>query len=410
MHDTDTAPEYGRIPDACRRYGLSRSRLYLLAGRGAGPVRKGRQRNPGRSGNRPGLSGKLSCCHDPPTQSRGLAGHPMTTPDTLTVIRARGRRLAKLIRADGTVEGYDDAKHFDLFTVPVQDLAALHRLLQHLLYRPDCAVVRGDIANLDRVRRVRRLLHLDPKTGDHPTLREAPRVWLAVDVEGVERPTGTPVADLAACAAEAIGRLPDALRGARCIVQASGSHGIKPDVRLRLWCWLSQPMMGAELKRWFRGTPADPSIFSAAQVIYTAAPLIADGAVAPLPVRMSVLPGATSVPVPPPEALAAPPRPAASPLRLPGRLSAGRYARAALVRAADRTMRADKRHPVVISECCGLARLVDAGMLAESELREVVERAARAAGKDDADEIASCIAWGLAHPSEGRVPEMANGR
>jgi excisionase family DNA binding protein len=31
---TDTAPEYGRIPEACRRYGLSRSRLYLLAGEG----------------------------------------------------------------------------------------------------------------------------------------------------------------------------------------------------------------------------------------------------------------------------------------------------------------------------------------------------------------------------------------
>jgi hypothetical protein len=34
MHDTDSAPEYGRIPEACRRYGLSRSRLYLLAGEG----------------------------------------------------------------------------------------------------------------------------------------------------------------------------------------------------------------------------------------------------------------------------------------------------------------------------------------------------------------------------------------
>ena len=30
----EQAPEYGRIPEACRRYGLSRSRLYLLAGDG----------------------------------------------------------------------------------------------------------------------------------------------------------------------------------------------------------------------------------------------------------------------------------------------------------------------------------------------------------------------------------------
>jgi len=34
MNDAFTAPEYGRIPEACRRYGLSRSRLYLLAGEG----------------------------------------------------------------------------------------------------------------------------------------------------------------------------------------------------------------------------------------------------------------------------------------------------------------------------------------------------------------------------------------
>jgi hypothetical protein len=34
MHDATTAPEYGRIPESCRRYGLSRSRLYLLAGEG----------------------------------------------------------------------------------------------------------------------------------------------------------------------------------------------------------------------------------------------------------------------------------------------------------------------------------------------------------------------------------------
>ena len=27
-------PEFARIPEACRRYGLSRSRLYLLAGEG----------------------------------------------------------------------------------------------------------------------------------------------------------------------------------------------------------------------------------------------------------------------------------------------------------------------------------------------------------------------------------------
>ena len=34
MNAAEQPPEYGRILDACRRYGLSRSRLYILAGEG----------------------------------------------------------------------------------------------------------------------------------------------------------------------------------------------------------------------------------------------------------------------------------------------------------------------------------------------------------------------------------------
>ena len=34
MTTSDTAPEYARISSACHRSGLSRSRLYLLAGEG----------------------------------------------------------------------------------------------------------------------------------------------------------------------------------------------------------------------------------------------------------------------------------------------------------------------------------------------------------------------------------------
>lgn len=34
MSTADTTPEFARIPETCRRFGLSRSRLYLLAGDG----------------------------------------------------------------------------------------------------------------------------------------------------------------------------------------------------------------------------------------------------------------------------------------------------------------------------------------------------------------------------------------
>ena len=69
-------------------------------------------------------------------------------------------------------------------------------------------------------------------------------------------------------------------------------------------------------------------------------------------------------------------------------------------------MHASKRHPTIISECRGLARLVSAGLLLESDLRAVVLKAAEAAGKDDEEEINRCIAWGLANPSNGAVPEV----
>jgi hypothetical protein len=351
----------------------------------------------------------MSACPGSRAEGCGLREQPVTGSDTLTVIRARGRRLAKLIRTDGSIEAYDDAKHFDLFTMRVADLDAVYRLLHRLLYRSDCAVVRGAIADPQHTQQVRRLLYQDNKSGDTPTLCEASRRWLAVDAEGVQRPGRLPATDLLACAAEAVGRLPEAFRGVRCIVQASGSHGIKADIRLRLWFWLNRPTTGQELRRWFHGAPADPSVFGAAQIIYTAAPVVAPRAVDPLPVRLALRAGVGTAVVPPPEALAAPARPNPAPPRLPSHTTAP-YVRAALVRAADRIMHAELRHPTIISECRGLARLVHAGLLAESDLRAVVESAAREAGKDDADEIASCIAWGLAHPGNGGVPELVHGR
>jgi hypothetical protein len=90
--------------------------------------------------------------------------------DAVTVLRSRRRRLAKLIRPDGEIENYDAAFRFDLFSMPVGGLADLQPLLQRLLNRQDCALVRGDIANGTRIRGVRRLIHRDSDTGDEPTL------------------------------------------------------------------------------------------------------------------------------------------------------------------------------------------------------------------------------------------------
>jgi hypothetical protein len=328
------------------------------------------------------------------------------TADTITVLHACGRRLAKTVQADDQIEGYDSARTFDLTEHPVADLPAVARLLAALIGRSDCAVVRGAIADSNRTRRVRRLLYEDKETGDAPTLRDVPRRCLALDMEDIPRPPDVPAADLAACARLALATLPAAFTGAACVVQASAGHGIKPGLRLRLWFWCSRPMTGTELKRWLRGTPADPSVFGAAQLIYTAAPIMGAGQADPIPVRLLVLDGDPVVTVPSAAALAPPQRAETAPIVL-HHSHVNRYARAALVKAADRVMRADKRHPAIIAEARGLARLVKAGMLPENDLRTVLIAAARSAGKDDTAEVEKCIAWGLANPSAGATPEVS---
>jgi hypothetical protein len=181
----------------------------------------------------------------------------MTSPDSITVVRARGRRLAKLVCPNGAVEGYDNARTFDLFTHAVPDLDALALLLTELLGRRDRAVVRGAIIDPARTRQVRRLAHPDPETGEAPTLREQPRRWLALDLDGLPLPAGIDARDLPACAEEARVALPPAFRDVCAVVTASASHGIKPGLRLRYWCWCDRLVSGTELRHWFRAEPVD---------------------------------------------------------------------------------------------------------------------------------------------------------
>lgn len=335
--------------------------------------------------------------------------------DCITVLRARhGLRLAKLLHADGQVDGYDRVRTVDAFTMDVSGLGALHVLLHRLLLRPDCCVVRGELLAGDRAVGIRRLLHPDKDTGEPPTIRDVPRPWLALDMEGVALPPDIPAADLAGCAAVALAKLPIELDGAACIVQASASHGLRPDLRLRLWFYLDRPAWGHELKRWMRGTPSDASVFGAVQPIYTAAPVLAHGMVDPLAARLLALPGRPVVAVPAPELLAPPPapvRPTSYAVATPERAHA--YVRAALVQAAIRigATQHPGRHSMIVGETARLARFIGPGLLTEGVIADVVRQAALQAGKDDAEEVSAAIAWGLANPwNAGPLPEAHHGR
>jgi len=327
--------------------------------------------------------------------------------ETLTVLRARGRRLAKLITADGTVVAYDAPKIFDLHEHPVTDVGQLEEALCELLARPDLAIVRGAVAVPTRTRGVRRLVHRCPETGDEPTLVERARRWLALDVDGLPLPAGLDARDLAGCGAYARDILPPAFHLSPLLVVASASHGIKPGARLRLWAWLDRALTGAEVSRWLRDTPVDHAVFRPAQLIYTAGPVFVDGVSDPLSTRLITLPGAVpQVPVPPPEALAPKPARYSSPLPKPSAPAASRYALSALISASARVAGAavNSRHYTMVSEARGLARLVNAGLLAESDVRRALGRAAERCGKA-ATEADAVVTWALAHASNAAIPE-----
>lgn len=320
--------------------------------------------------------------------------------DSVTVLRARGRRLTKAITSDGRIDDYNSARVFDLFAVPVDGLDKHLKLLGALSNRSDCCVVRGAIADPANTRGVRRLVHADSETGDQPTLIDVPRRWLALDVDDLERPATIAASDLTSCAAVALRALPLPFQGAACIAQATAGHGIKPGIRMRLWFWLGRATTGIELRRWLRGVPVDHSVFRAAQPVYTATPVFCAGATDPLGERTVLLPGAMDVVrVPSSSTLMTPPRRPVMEMTVNGS-GISRYGFAALCAATARVMRAadGARHPTLLAEATGLSALVSRNHLTAKAVADALCGAAGRAGLPE-QEAADVIAWALARLS-----------
>jgi hypothetical protein len=318
--------------------------------------------------------------------------------DSITILKARGRRLAKLIEAPERIVGYDDAKTFDATERPLASLDDLERLVRALLRRPDCCVVRGSLIGGPTRHRIRRLIYSDPDTGDAPTLRASPRCWLALDLDGVELDPEIPAHDLARCAAAAVRALPIPFGRAALIAQATASHGLKPGMRLRLWFWLSRPTSGDELKRWLRAYPVDCSVFSAAQINYTAAPVLAAGVADPVPTRIVRLPGAETVQVPDPSELMPPPRPASAASEPVDPAKANDEARQIIARVLFRLSRSpngEKHYRLRTAGYTIGGLLAATGTSFDAALRQLID-SARAAGKiEDEANLEATAKWAL---------------
>jgi hypothetical protein len=317
--------------------------------------------------------------------------------DTITILKcAPGLRLAKLIKADGSIEPYNQTRHFDIAEVKLSGLDRLAEILRYLLPRPDLCVVRGAVADPDRTRHVRRLLYPDIETGDSPTIRDTDHFWIGLDVEGVARPDDVDAADLAACARLAIGLLPGEFHDARCLIQASASHALKAGCRLRLWFWASRPVSGSELGYWMRRSPVDNCLFRPAQITYTAAPIFQTG-VDHLPCRLAEIPGDATVEVPAPADLrppAAADRPATARVR-PSDTSAERIIARSLFKVATAGM--GEKHYSLRAAARTIGGLIDQAGISRSEATAALMDAVRRAGGADIDDrnASATIAWGL---------------
>ncbi|HEX2528530.1 MAG TPA: hypothetical protein VHL31_19815 [Geminicoccus sp.] len=301
----------------------------------------------------------------PPT-AVDLAAPGFADPDAVVVLTSPSLRLTKIHtrQADGTTrtDPYEDARHFRGRLAKAVSIGALASLLDRLRDDQKSAVIRSAVrADANRVH-MRRLLH--PDQDDAVTLIEVPRRWVALDFDGLGAPdrwwldlSGT--YDLVVRPA-----LPIEFRRATCIVQASGSAGVKSGFRGRVWFLLAQDHCGAQLRRVFANVPGlDRSTLHPATLIYTARPVFI-GMVDPVPVRLAIIPGEAervAVRVPP-----EPPCPVAAPLRAPIDGTWGpkpAYSRAALDHACERIEQAgDKQqHPTLYREAMGIGSLVGSG-------------------------------------------------
>ena len=209
--------------------------------------------------------------------------------DAITFLRARDGILAKRIYPDGHIVHYDNASRFDMQRVAVRNLDDVAIHLAWLIGQPDRAVVRGDIAGgaavaLNQPRR------LHPRESEPATLVEVPRRWLALDFDAWPDDRRSAAGDLAAAADIARSALGSAFQKCECLVAATGSHGLKSGIRVRLWFWLSRKVTSAELKFWLRDTPVDMAALNAAQLIYVSAPVFV-GRADPLAIRLLGIPG-----------------------------------------------------------------------------------------------------------------------
>jgi hypothetical protein len=197
---------------------------------------------------------------------------------------------------------YGEGKYFKAETVPLEGLGDLADLLELLSKDTRAFCIRAEVipgSNLDHLRRTKKT-----KDGEVPCLREYPRRWMMIDVDGLDHDHQVDWSTPEGCQAAAtwlLGKLPMELRTAGHIWQCSSSAGHKPGVRMHFWFWIDRPMGEAELERWGEAVNdtngkkiLDLAVFRTVQPLYIANPVF-DHVIDPVAQRLGYVPGAPAV-------------------------------------------------------------------------------------------------------------------
>ena len=322
-------------------------------------------------------------------------------PRDVTILRAPGRRLTKLVTEAGVI-GYDRVAVFDPpDAVRIDDIEDVLALLTVLAGHADTCVIRG-VLKPEFAGRPKVLRRLHDRPGEPAPFVEAPRSWVMIDVEHVANP-GVDPADPELVGGVVRRRLPMPFRSAGCVVQLSSQAGLDPGLRCHLWFMLDRPLARAELKRWLEPVAGvDLSVFGGVQVHYTAAPVFADGVDDPCHERLGLLPGYAEVEVP---ALPDPVRPRATyaptgvngiGIGQCGSRRAEAYAQACLQRLA--MVPEGRRHPTCVAVSCRLLALAKAGLLDPTRVAAQIKGVMLGRGFDgrhgrDLDEVDKILEW-----------------
>lgn len=217
----------------------------------------------------------------------------MTQERSITILRpsARHKQARKTILEDGTIRGADKVAHFSHVTRTFDDIEGLHRIVSGLAQQNACVVRGAPATQAQPIHRRKAFI----KGRDQNGFIDAPKLWLAIDIDGLQLPALTDWrSDPLDAVDYAIGCLPECFWDVSCSWSFTATHGLERDsskrwtgnfvgdvVRLRLWFELSRAIGSKEARSWLGSmgdlAPVDEAVAGEVQPIYVARPLCAGG-------------------------------------------------------------------------------------------------------------------------------------